>query len=64
MRTPPHCPPGLRAFQRITQYDAALRKQNQERLRELARRHSGEVELICSHDPAYIEPKFAYDSAP
>jgi glyoxylase-like metal-dependent hydrolase (beta-lactamase superfamily II) len=53
--TPPSCPPGLRAFQAIVQANGKLRHQNQERLRELARRHSGEVELICSHDPVLLE---------
>jgi glyoxylase-like metal-dependent hydrolase (beta-lactamase superfamily II) len=53
--TPPHCPPGLRLFQTLTQVDGKLRRQNQERLRELAQRHSGEVELICSHDPFTLD---------
>jgi glyoxylase-like metal-dependent hydrolase (beta-lactamase superfamily II) len=38
VQTPPHCPPGLRAFQSLTQADRRLRRQNQERLRELAGR--------------------------
>ncbi|MFI5037545.1 MAG: MBL fold metallo-hydrolase [Solirubrobacterales bacterium] len=50
VQTPPHCPPGLRAFQMLNQVDGAARRQNQERLRELARRHGEDVELICSHD--------------
>ena len=53
--TPPSCPPGLRVFQAIMQADGRLRHQNLERLRELARRHSGEVELICSHDPVLLD---------
>jgi glyoxylase-like metal-dependent hydrolase (beta-lactamase superfamily II) len=50
VETPAHCPPVLRAFQALNSVDGAKRRQNQERLRELAHRHSGEVELICSHD--------------
>jgi glyoxylase-like metal-dependent hydrolase (beta-lactamase superfamily II) len=53
--TPPSCPPGLRAYQAIVQANGKLRRQNQERLRELARRHSNEVELICSHDPVLFD---------
>jgi glyoxylase-like metal-dependent hydrolase (beta-lactamase superfamily II) len=53
--TPRQCPPGLRAFQNVVQANGKLRRQNQERLRELARSHSGEVELICSHDPVEFE---------
>ncbi len=53
--TSPSCPPGLRAFQSMVQANGKLRRENQERLRELARRHSGEVELICSHDPVLLD---------
>jgi glyoxylase-like metal-dependent hydrolase (beta-lactamase superfamily II) len=55
METSPHCPPGLRAFQILTQVDGAVRRQNQERLRELAQRHAGQVELICSHDAVTLD---------
>jgi glyoxylase-like metal-dependent hydrolase (beta-lactamase superfamily II) len=50
VQTPPHCPRALDAFQAFDQIDGAARKQNRERLRELALRHGDEVELICSHD--------------
>jgi glyoxylase-like metal-dependent hydrolase (beta-lactamase superfamily II) len=52
--TPPHCPPGIGVFAAIDQVDGAARRGNVERLRELAERHSDEVELICSHDPVYL----------
>jgi glyoxylase-like metal-dependent hydrolase (beta-lactamase superfamily II) len=52
--TPPHCPAGLRAFQNLVGHDRKTRLANQERLRELAREHADEVELICSHDPVYM----------
>lgn len=55
IETPRSCPPGLRAFQSLIQADGKLRHQNQERLRELAQRESGEVTLICSHDPLELE---------
>jgi glyoxylase-like metal-dependent hydrolase (beta-lactamase superfamily II) len=51
IETPPRCPPGLRAFQALTNVDGRLRTANQERLRELARRHGGDVRMFCSHDP-------------
>jgi glyoxylase-like metal-dependent hydrolase (beta-lactamase superfamily II) len=50
VQTPPHCPPGMAFFQVINQVNGAARRENQERLRELAQRHGDEVELICSHD--------------
>jgi glyoxylase-like metal-dependent hydrolase (beta-lactamase superfamily II) len=53
--TPPHCPGGLRMFQNLVQADGGLRRQNQERLRELALRRRDEVRLICSHDPVELE---------
>ena len=55
VNTPPSCPPALRAFQALMQADGKLRHQNEERLRELALRDSGEVELICSHDPVLLD---------
>lgn len=54
MATPPHCPPVLRAFQNINSVDNAARRANAERLRELAQRAGGEVELLCSHDPVTL----------
>jgi len=52
--TPPSCPPGLRLFQNVVGHDQELRRRNQERLRELAREHRDDMQLICSHDPAYL----------
>ncbi len=53
--TPPHCPRAIAAFAAFDEVDKAARRGNVERLRELAERHSGEVELICSHDPQYLD---------
>lgn len=55
VETPHRCPPGLWIFQNLTQVDGKLRRQNQERLRELVRQHGDEVELICSHDPVTLD---------
>jgi glyoxylase-like metal-dependent hydrolase (beta-lactamase superfamily II) len=55
VETPSHCPPGLRLFQNLSQVDGSKRRANEERLRELAQTRGGEVELICSHDPADLE---------
>ncbi len=54
IETPPSCPPGLTLFEALTVIDGAARKQNLQRLRELALRHSEEVRLFCSHDPATL----------
>lgn len=51
VQTPPHCPPGWRAFQNAVGFERRKRLHNQERLRELARDHGDEVDLICAHDP-------------
>jgi glyoxylase-like metal-dependent hydrolase (beta-lactamase superfamily II) len=53
--TPPHCPPGLSLFQNINNADRRQRLANQERLRELAGRHGGEITFVCSHDPHELE---------
>ena len=54
VQTPAHCPPALRAFQALNQVEGAARRANRERLRELAQRHSDDVELICSHDASTL----------
>jgi len=46
----PYCTPGLVAYQTMMEKDRGLRLLNQERLRELRRRHSNEVSLFCAHD--------------
>jgi glyoxylase-like metal-dependent hydrolase (beta-lactamase superfamily II) len=48
--SPPHCPPGPRLMQRIFEHDRPQRLHNQERLRELVRQHSAQVEVFCAHD--------------
>lgn len=55
VETPPSCPPMLRFFQNLTASDNRARKENRERLRELAGEHGGEVDLVCSHDPHDLE---------
>ena len=47
----PLCPPGASLVQRMDEVDRRARLENQERLRALARDHTGEVELFCAHDP-------------
>jgi glyoxylase-like metal-dependent hydrolase (beta-lactamase superfamily II) len=53
--TPPHCPPGLRAFATIDEVDRGARLGNLERLRELVVREGDGVQLICSHDAGMLE---------
>jgi glyoxylase-like metal-dependent hydrolase (beta-lactamase superfamily II) len=55
MQTPPSCPPVLKVFQNLNSVDNAARRQNSERLRELALREAGQVELFCAHDPVMLE---------
>lgn len=49
------CPPALDVFQRTIAIDDAARRQNQERLRLLARDRAGEVRVFCAHDPVELE---------
>lgn len=49
------CTPGLRAYQRLMEVDAAARLDNQERLRALSMRHRGAVTVTCTHDPVELE---------
>jgi glyoxylase-like metal-dependent hydrolase (beta-lactamase superfamily II) len=51
----PRCTPGLRVYQWMMEKDRRLRLSNQERLRELVRRHGDEVRIMCSHDPRELE---------
>lgn len=53
----PHrcCTPGLRAYQALMNTHADLQLANQERLRSLSVERSGEVHVICSHDPVEFE---------
>ena len=53
--TPPSCPPGLRLFQNVVGYDNKARRANQERLRELVRKHGHEVRPFCAHDKVDLE---------
>ncbi len=60
VQTPPHCPPGLALFETLNQADGKLRRENVERLRELALREGDGVELICSHDPHTFDTATAW----
>jgi glyoxylase-like metal-dependent hydrolase (beta-lactamase superfamily II) len=59
VQTPAQCPRGIAAFAAFAQADSAARCNNRERLRELAERHGEDIELICSHDPAYLDGRLA-----
>ncbi|PTL77003.1 MBL fold metallo-hydrolase [Vitiosangium sp. GDMCC 1.1324] len=51
----PQCTPGLWAYQELMQKDGRMRKLNQERLRELVRRHDRDVRVFCAHDAVEFE---------
>lgn len=61
--TPPSCPPMLQLFQRLTAVDNAARKANREHLRKLSEDHTGEVDLLCSHDPKDLKRRQAASGA-
>lgn len=52
---PPSCPPGLALFENAVAVDNAARRNNLQRLRELAREHRDDVRLFCAHDPVELE---------
>jgi glyoxylase-like metal-dependent hydrolase (beta-lactamase superfamily II) len=49
------CPPGLRGYQALMEVDRAARIRNQQRVRELALAHGGEVRIFCAHDAREFE---------
>ncbi|MBA2404903.1 MAG: MBL fold metallo-hydrolase [Bdellovibrionales bacterium] len=51
----PCCTPGLTFYQNMMDKDHKSRVWNQQRLRELKKRHSDQVEVFCSHDVAEFE---------
>ncbi len=55
MQDPAYCPPGLALFQNLVQIDGEMRRANQKRLRELAQREAGHVQLFSAHDPVELE---------
>jgi glyoxylase-like metal-dependent hydrolase (beta-lactamase superfamily II) len=56
MDASPYCPPGLRMFQRLAAIDDRQRRENQQRLRELANSGTGsDVTIHCAHCPVELE---------
>lgn len=51
----PHCTPGLRMYQRLMEVDRRARLLNQDRLRELAREHGSQVQILSAHDAQEYE---------
>lgn len=47
-------PIGFRAYHVLMSVERETQRANRDRLRDLARNHSGEVKLMCSHDPAEL----------
>lgn len=58
-----HCPPVLRIYQNIFQFDHVTRMHNQHRLRELVQDHGDQVSVFCSHDPEMMR-QFAHAAHP
>ena len=54
-RARPSCPPALARFQSLVAFDDTARRNNQERLRELAARSDSGVTILCSHDPSEFD---------
>jgi glyoxylase-like metal-dependent hydrolase (beta-lactamase superfamily II) len=50
-----HCPPGLRFYQRMMDYDHSQRMNNQNRLRALSLARGTGVKMFCSHDALELE---------
>lgn len=56
---PPHCPPGLRAYQTLMEVDRATRLHNQARLRALAQEKENPVDIFCAHDSRELEMRLS-----
>ncbi len=54
----------LRAFETITAVDNGARRENGERLRELAAAEGDRVRMICSHDPFELDREQARGADP
>ena len=50
-----HCPPGLRLYQRMMDFDHAQRVTNQNRLRALSLAKGTGIQMFCSHDAVELE---------
>ena len=48
---PAHCPTSLRIYQSFLQMKGRERRENRQRLHELASTHAGKVRVFCAHDP-------------
>jgi glyoxylase-like metal-dependent hydrolase (beta-lactamase superfamily II) len=59
----PRCTPGLRLYQRLMEKNRGARLWNQQRLRELRRKHGEEVTIVCGHDPVEFEELSGRDMA-
>jgi glyoxylase-like metal-dependent hydrolase (beta-lactamase superfamily II) len=51
----PWCTPGLRMYQAMMEKDRGKRLENQQRLRELRRKHGSEIRIFSGHDPLEYE---------
>ncbi len=54
-QTPPAPPVGLRVFQTVLAADDRVRRENQQRLREMYAAHDGEVTVFSAHDVTEFE---------
>lgn len=57
LKSEPHCTPGLRFYQRQMEVLRAERLHNQARLRDLARRAAGRIDIFCAHDSVEYEAR-------
>lgn len=53
--TPPAAPVGIRAYESLLAAEDRVRKENQERLREMYAAHADEVRVFCAHDRDELE---------
>jgi glyoxylase-like metal-dependent hydrolase (beta-lactamase superfamily II) len=51
----PRSTPGLASYQNWLQFDPSARRDTRRQLRELARAHGDEVEVVCTHDPVEFD---------
>ncbi len=55
MGSDPGCPPGLKIFQDVIQWNRQQRLDNLKRLNRMANQYSDQVDVFCAHDPVELD---------
>lgn len=56
LESDPHCPFMMAAYEFWVQYEGTQRMETAQKLRDLAVKERGQVQIMCSHDPVAMDP--------